>query len=115
MDKDLSTKQAWYTNINYNSRSFTICKIFIVYTIIYIIIFLFYDHLFSNNYDHIDKYDSNNVRKKITSEIIIDAIYFSTTTSATVGYGDIYPIHWTSKLLVSSHQLILIFVMLYGF
>jgi hypothetical protein len=101
--------------INHNSKGIIISKIFLVYTIIYILLFLFYNHLFSNNYDYIDKYDSNNIRQKTTGEIITDAIYFSTTTSATVGYGDIYPIHWTSKMLVSSHHLILIFVMLYGF
>jgi len=29
---------------------------------------------------------------------VIDALYFSTTTLATVGFGDLVPTHWYSKL-----------------
>ncbi|WP_082160915.1 MULTISPECIES: potassium channel family protein [Burkholderia] len=31
---------------------------------------------------------------------IVEAIYFSAVTMTTVGYGDYYPQHWTSQLLV---------------
>jgi len=35
----------------------------------------------------------------------LDALYFSTLTSATVGYGDIYPISGVAKMLVIFHVL----------
>lgn len=44
----------------------------------------------------------------------IDAVYFSFITSATVGYGDIYPVTTTGKVLVSCQSLIfLIFVVVF--
>lgn len=44
----------------------------------------------------------------------LDAIYFSFVTSATVGYGDNYPVHYTGRLLVISQLfLFLVFVGLF--
>jgi dipeptide/tripeptide permease len=37
---------------------------------------------------------------------VIDALYFSTTTLATVGFGDLVPTHWYSKLFTVVYILI---------
>lgn len=34
---------------------------------------------------------------------LLDALYLSAITGATVGYGDNYPTHWLSKILTMSH------------
>lgn len=38
---------------------------------------------------------------------VVDPLYFSTTTSATVGYGDVVPRSRTAKALVMLHHLCL--------
>ena len=38
----------------------------------------------------------------------LDVIYFVSTTLSTIGYGDIYPASWRSKLLIISLQFIVI-------
>ena len=82
-----------------------IAFIFLIYTIVYIILFINTDNLFNVTTDKTGK--SN-------AEVAMDAIYFSTTTSSTIGYGDILPIHWGSKLLVSTHQMMLLLITLYS-
>ena len=39
-------------------------------------------------------------------------IYFSTSTISTIGYGDIYPKSKKAKLLVTIHQLLVIFIVI---
>jgi len=68
-----------------------------IFTILCVIFFLTTDG-FNNNKD-VKWYDK-----------IIDAIYYSTTTFSTIGYGDISPVKSWSKLLTAGAQFILIFI-----
>lgn len=52
----------------------------------------------------------NNDNTKTYGEKALDGLYFSTTTLSTVGYGDISPIHWSSKTLVILEQLFLVYL-----
>ena len=44
---------------------------------------------------------------------IINSVYYSFVTQCTIGYGDIYPIKWWSKLIVIT-QLILILTLVFN-
>lgn len=51
-----------------------------------------------------------NNRKTNILETCIDGVYFSTTTIATIGYGDIVPIKYWSKFIVSLEHILLIYL-----
>lgn len=97
----------------YSSRIRTIHKfisLFVIFSIIYIILF------FISNDDY---KPFNNTVYEVDDEYripktIVDGLYFASTTTATVGYGDLLPIKFWSKLIVSAQHLSLIYIMLYS-
>lgn len=68
---------------------------FIVITILHIILF--------NKTDLF-----NNDKTKSTEEKTLDAIYFTTTSLSTIGYGDMYPVKPWGKILIIFEQIFLI-------
>lgn len=50
--------------------------------------------------------EGKKIRKQSYPQIYLDSLYFSIITSCLLGYGDIYPITNTSKILVSIQSLI---------
>lgn len=46
----------------------------------------------------------NNKKELNRGEKFMDALYFTTTLYSSVGFGDITPQHWFSKLLTCSQQ-----------
>ena len=76
------------------------------YAIIYFICFTYFKDGFNiTNNSLVDK--SNDKNKNNYSNNIINSIYYSFVTQSTIGYGDIYPIKWWSKLIVIT-QIILV-------
>lgn len=53
-------------------------------------------------------YSCNNYLNK-PLENWVDAVYFSTITSSSIGYGDFYPVTTVGKLLVSAQALLFLF------
>jgi voltage-gated potassium channel Kch len=45
-------------------------------------------------------------RGNFSESLAVDFFYFNVVTLATVGYGDVFPAHWISKLLVSFEVLL---------
>ncbi len=72
--------------------------LFLIYTCIYFICFIFSIEGF-----YIENRSTNSYF--IT---LINAIYYTIITQLTIGYGDIYPTQWWSKLLVISQVLFVI-------
>jgi len=70
---------------------------YVIFTILCIVLFLTTDGF--NNDKNAELYDK-----------IVDAIYYSTTTFSTIGYGDISPVKSWSKILTSIVQFIIIFI-----
>lgn len=78
----------------------------VAYTVI-LILFLFVlvnYYLVINNHTTISTKDENG-KPRPTSEVLIDSVYFTTTTFSTVGYGDILPTTMTAKLMLILQQL----------
>jgi len=48
-------------------------------------------------------------------EEIANGLYFTTTTFSTVGYGDLSPIQWWSKCIISIEQIIIIYLSIDAF
>lgn len=65
----------------------------VVQNIYLLIVFSVLYTLFSDGLVHVDA----------NSHPFIDALYFATCTQSTVGYGEIHPKAWWSKLLVVLH------------
>ena len=76
--------------------------IIIIYSIIYFLCFTFTKDGF-----HINRTEEDLKNKNFNN--IINSMYFSTITQSTMGYGDIYPRMWWSKLLVVSQTLLIIY------
>lgn len=80
----------------------------VAYTVV-LILFLFVIvnyYLVSNNHTTINTKDENG-KPRSRNEILVDSVYFTTTTFSTVGYGDVLPVTMTSKLMVIIQQLVL--------
>lgn len=69
-----------------------------IYTCIYFTCFIYSMEGF-----HIENRSTNNY-----FTTLINAIYYTIITQLTIGYGDIYPTKWWSKLLVISQVLFLV-------
>jgi hypothetical protein len=78
-------------------------------------------------YSHYSEDDETNVKKDVVENVFkekvkitqqnwgqryLDSLYFSVITSCLLGYGDIYPITNTSKILVSIQGLITLMLIL---
>jgi hypothetical protein len=76
--------------------------LFLIYVCIYFMCFSFLKEGF-----HSENISENSHVNKYLNHFI-NAIHFSLSTSLTIGYGDIYPNTWWSKLLTISQALFLI-------
>ena len=76
--------------------------VILIYTIIYFICFTLKKDSF-----HFNK-DEQKIKNKYLNNAI-NSFYYSTITQSTIGYGDIYPIVWWSKLLVISQSILIIY------
>lgn len=83
--------------IGYGEKPENLILPFISFNIFFAIIFTFcnLDFEFGDNLSHTTWYDK-----------LLNFIYFNNTTMLTVGYGDIYPLGFTSKLLVFILQIL---------
>lgn len=80
-------------------------KLIIVYSIIAIIYgFIYFFIKGNNNFNGLTEYST-----------LIDCLYFSFTTTSTVGYGDISPKSQIAKIIVITHQIILLSEIFYIF
>ncbi len=80
-------------------------KLLIVHLILFMVIFAINTGLFLAN--------KNQKFYSTDSKSPFDALYFTTVTHTTIGYGDIYPTHVGSKLIMMLHAL-LVFVVTAG-
>lgn len=80
--------------VDCNNKNFYFISLYLIES--FFIIIVLYANIYKN-------FDSLFSKEKLS---IVDAIYYSITTFTTTGYGDIYPIHDITKIIVNSEMII---------
>ena len=92
-----------------------ITKLLLAYIVTSIVYgYIYYNIRGNDNFSGLD-FQSTFTNSSLRKSTFIDCLYFSFTTTSTVGYGDISPKSQLSRIIVMTHQLIILSEIVYIF